>query len=175
MTVKWMSIGLFFAGALGAAVFGYSLVQQTKLQGNINAAMQVINQSMAATGQLVQETSETLEPLYDTTKALAGIEEKEEQVVKHIAAMNVSLTRVASSEEGIVSGLDSLNRVTLSASSELSGMTELNSGILQSSSLSAQQSSQEGNQVKQLNQLTHYSIEQLKQLNEKLYLLRKLP
>jgi septal ring factor EnvC (AmiA/AmiB activator) len=175
MTGSWVSVGLILAGMLGAGTFGYSLLQQTALQGQINGAMQVINQSIDTTGQIVKQTSVTLDPLTETTQSLAEIQQQEEQVVQHIAAMNASLEWIAKSETGIITGLESLNQVTQSASMALYGMGQTNSSILQASSLSAQQGNQEAGQVAELNRLTQYSIVQLKEMNDKLYMLRQLP
>lgn len=175
MALRWASIGLVLSGMLGAGTFGYSLVQQTSLQSQINSAMQVINQSIETTGTIVKKTSETLDPLTETTTSLATIAQQEEQVVQHISAMNASLELIAKSETGIIAGLDSLNQVTQSASDALYGMSQVNGSISQASSMSARQGNQEAGQVGQLNGLTQNSIAQLKELNDKLYLLRQMP
>lgn len=172
---RLVSIGLVLSGMLGGGTFGYSLMQQTSLQGQINEAMQVINQSIESTGVIVKKTSEALDPLNETTSSLAEIAQQEEQVVQHITAMNASLELIAKSETGIIAGLDSLNQVTQAASHALGGMSQMNAGIMQSSSLSARQGNQEAGQVGELNRLTQHSIAQMKDLNDKLYLLRQLP
>lgn len=173
--IRWGTIGLVLLGTLGAGTFGYSLLQQTNIQGNINKAMEVINKSIVSTGGLVQQTSQALEPLYDTTKGLAGIQQREEQVVQHLTGMNKSLEVIGQSESGIVAGLDSLNQVTAATSGALTKMGQANASIYAASSTSSQQSGREAAIVAELNNLTRISIAQLREMNEKLSLLRKLP
>ncbi|WP_018131054.1 hypothetical protein [Effusibacillus pohliae] len=175
MMGKWVTIGLILLGTAGGGTFGYSLLQQAAMQAKINKAMDVINQSIVTTGRLVQETSDTLQPLYETSNALSDIEQQQEQIVNNLAGMNDRLRSIGNSEQAIIAGLDSLNQVTQSASGALFSMSQVNSGILQASNVSAGQSGQEAGQVMQLNRLTQQSIAKLKELNDKLYPLRLLP
>ncbi|MGB8954428.1 MAG: hypothetical protein WCC10_03590 [Tumebacillaceae bacterium] len=171
----WMTGGLIVAGLLGVGMFSYSLAQQTALQGQINEAMTVINHSLVSTTTVVAETSEALQPLYETTRSLAEIERQEEATVAALHAMNDHLVSIAKSEQGIVGGLDSLNGATQGVSDRLTGMSRVTQDILQSATQSKGQAVQEANGVGRLNALTSQTIQELKQLNDKLYPLRLLP
>jgi hypothetical protein len=156
-------------------MFGYSLTRQTMIQKQMNETMAVINDSIQSTGNVIQQTSHALQPLYDTTEALAAVEQREERTVADLASMNAHLSQIGKTEQRIIQDLGRLNSISSDVSNLLSSLAATNQQLLGSGYTSILQASQEGNQIMTLNQMTRNSINQLKELNEKLAPLRLLP
>ncbi|MBL0385285.1 hypothetical protein JJB07_01385 [Tumebacillus sp. ITR2] len=175
MSTKIFSILLFLGGFLGVGMFGYSLYQQTQVQSQMNASMSVINDSIISTRVVIRETSTVLDPLTETTTALAQIEQREQATVQHLASMNAHLRTTADSETQIITGLDNLNSYVTHAGSSLQKLADTNHTLLQTGRTSLYSAQQEGGQVGQLNTLTTQTITQLRTLNGKLAPLRLLP
>ncbi|MGZ4163630.1 MAG: hypothetical protein ACXVDB_05310 [Tumebacillaceae bacterium] len=175
MRFTWVNVLLLLGGVIGAGLFGYSLVQQTALQSRMNDTMALINRSIVSTGAVVKQTSQSLQPLVETTTALATIEQQEERTVTALNSMNAHLSKTAESEKGLITGLDNLNKVTSGVSSDITSMQGVNDSLLQLGGRSVSQAQQEAQQVGTLNQLTKTSIDQLRTLNQKLSPLRVLP
>jgi hypothetical protein len=161
--------------ATGGGLFGYSLMQQTELQGGMNDTMTLINRSIAATGQLVQETSVALDPLAATTAGLAQIEQREEQTVQHLNVMNEHLAKTADYERTIIHGLEALNGTTSGVGGRLDDMKRVVEALNRASGGIETQSTAEDRNVQQLNEMTQTSIDELRRLNDKLAPLRLLP
>ncbi|GAX90293.1 hypothetical protein [Effusibacillus lacus] len=175
MKSKLFTILLILLGILGVGMFGYSLAKQTQMQGEMNQIMASVNESIVATGTLVQETLEVLQPFQEITASLASIEQQEEQVVVQLAVMNGHLETTGLSEKNIIAGLEALNQQTRTVSQYLNGMSDVNSGLLKASSASVQNASRINGQLGEINGMTGQSIEELGELNEKFALLRILP
>lgn len=175
MKGSWLNVLLLLGGVLGAGTFGYSLVQQTAIQSQMNHTMMLINGSIVSTGAVVRQTSQTLQPLVETTQALATIEQQEEQTVTALHAMNQHLANTAVSEKGLITVLDALNHVTEGMSRHISNMEQVNNSLLSLGSQSVSQAQREAQQVGTLNSLTQTSITELRTINQKLYPLRVLP
>ena len=171
---KWQIV-CWLTGWAGLGMFGYSLAQQTVLQGDINASMAVIRDSLAATGVVVGETSQTLDPLQATTLSLAEIEQQEQATADSLASMNGRLAAVAESEKGIIAGLKELNVSTVIVEGRLQAMGGVTGDLLRSGKTSGTQAATVAGQVTELNRLTAQTIAELKKLNDKLAPLRLLP
>jgi hypothetical protein len=168
--------GLLLAGgALGIGMFAYSLAQQTLIQGQMNHTMTVIDSSLAKTGTVVAATSTTLQPLVDTTRALAQIETAEEHAADSLASMNNHLAQTAEGEKKIIAGLGSLNEVTSGVGGQLADLGQVTGNLLQAGADSKTQAAQIADGVAALNGMTDTSIAELKRLNDKLAALRLLP
>lgn len=171
---KWQIV-CWLTGWVGLGMFGYSLAQQTVLQADINGAMAVISESLASTGAVVGETSQTLDPLQATTLSLAEIELQEQATADSLASMNRRLEAVAKSETGIIEGLKELNVATVIVENKLQAMGGVTGDLLQSGKTSGTQAATVADQVTELNRLTAETIAELKKLNDKLAPLRLLP
>jgi hypothetical protein len=159
----------------GVAAFVYSLLQITAIQAQMNQTMQTINTSVAATGAIVQDTAQALQPLTATTQALVHIEQRQVQTTGHLAAMNNHLRNIGAAESAIISHLDSLNQTENQIIGQLSTMAEVNRQLLQKSQDSTAQAWTEANRVNQLNDMTATSIQELHEMNGKLKVLRLVP
>jgi hypothetical protein len=159
----------------GVAAFVYSLFQMTAVQAQMNQTMQTINTSVAATGSIVQDTAQALQPLTATTQALVHIEERQVQTANHLAAMNNHLRNIGAAESSIIIHLDSLNQTESQIIRQLSSMAEVNRQLLQKSQVSTAQAWTEASRVNQLDGMTTTSIQELHQMNEKLKILRLVP
>jgi hypothetical protein len=172
----WLpNLVLFFFGIAGLGAFGYSFAQQTMIQKQMNQTMSIINDSIVSTGNVTNQTSQALQPLYDTTQSLAAIEQKEETTVSYIASMNNHLRNVGNSEQMIIQSLIQSNSLSTDLSNHLSALSQTNNQLLAAGQSSLVQASQEANQLLSLNQLTSNTINQMQILNEKLAPLRLLP
>ncbi|MCY0892192.1 MAG: hypothetical protein OWR52_01600 [Acidibacillus sp.] len=160
---------------LGVTLFGYSMTQQTAIQGQMDNTMLTINQALHQTAPLVTATSKALTPLVATTSALIAIEQREQQTVGSIIQMNEQLQTTGNTEQAIVVGLQQLYSVSAATSQSISAVARVNGGLLSQSQSSAVQAHTEADQVTQLNDQTGVAISQLSSLNHKLSLLKLLP
>ncbi|MBX6353291.1 MAG: hypothetical protein IRZ10_08120 [Thermoflavifilum sp.] len=170
-----ISAMLWLAGLAGAGMFGYSLTQQTAIQLQMNQTMKQINQSIATSKKLTQQTSVILQPLVGTTEALAGIEQLETQSLSDIESMNNHLRDIAKGEQGIITGLDHLNVVTDQARTGLIRLASLNGQLLDANQQTASMAAEEATRVSQLNSMTETTIAQMHQLNQKFAALKMVP
>lgn len=170
--MTWCYVGL---ALLGMGMFGYSLTQQTNIQGQMNDTMAQLNRSIYDTNRIVNQTSVALNPLVKTTRSLANIEYAEQKTVSHLTSMNTALQTIGHNEQGIVNGLVQLTSTTLKVHSQLTSATSLNQAVQSNNSTAYSDATLEQQQVAALTALTPKTTTELATLNHRLAVLKLLP
>ncbi|KPV41980.1 hypothetical protein [Alicyclobacillus ferrooxydans] len=160
---------------VGIGLFGYTMTEQTSIQGQMNHSMTQLNGDLQATVPLVGKTAKALNPLTATTSALATIEIQEEKTVQNLALMNRHLQAIGASEQMILSGMNSVYSTTTAVSQNIGSVSRANGDILTASTTSASTATTEAGRLGALNQQTGAVISQLRQLNTKLAALKLVP
>lgn len=160
-------------GAVALFLMLRSMLGQVAIQSELNLAMTGVLENVREARLLTRETAEALAPLGRATAALERMNGRLRAMTGDLKEMNATLEGVVKTQDGMLSGLGSLNERTALLPGVLGEIGSLNAGLLLANQEISRQASGQASALQRLAALTDQSVSYLRSVNRRLSFLRR--